>query len=646
MRSHRNLSRRQRTRTQRFPGAAAVLLGAIALGACVGTIGGSGSAGGGGGSGAGGGDGGSRADAGSLSVVTPGMRRLTANELNNTVQDLLTFALGSTDAGAAGLTDLLPVLAQYPVDTPVLPLQDPDNLRGAGFTRLDTNVTTGHIQALLAIGAAFGAELTNSTARITSVFGSCATDADPSNDASCIASFINKLGPQILRRPVTSDDVAFYSSVYSEAAANASIEAGFAATYGASPAEAGPNGLVSPRTLAAIVTLMMNSPDFVYHVEDGDPSDTAIIAPLNAYEVASRLSYNFWETMPDAELQAKAADGSLLQSSVLTAEVTRLINDPRAQGPMAEFFSQWLRVNVLPALNSAVGSATFTNFAAGFTPTVATAQNAIDDVTQAGQWVTLHGGTLNDLLTSTQSFATTSDIATLYGVSPWDGTSTPPTVSDPTRAGLITRIAFLASGTIATNPILKGVSIREGLLCYPLPAPPANAANTPLPQVPTDTTRQETELLTASPKCNYCHAPFINPLGFATENFDSLGRSRTAEDLFDNFGNIVGQKPVDTESVPQVSVGNMEVSMGAADVTKQMIASGLVTTCFAQNYFEFALGRLYISPLTAGAYGLAVSPPADQAAVAAIATAANQGTLLEAIASVVSQPEFLEKSFQ
>jgi Protein of unknown function (DUF1592)/Protein of unknown function (DUF1588) len=621
------------------PGNAVLALALAVAGGCTGYIGNT-AASGSGGNGGGGNDA-AIADGGP-SVVNPGMRRLTVNELRNTVQDLLTAALVNVPGAASqAFGDLAPALAQYPADTPVSRARDPQ--LGAGFTRLDTDVTQGHVDAIYTIAAAFAAELTSSTSRIGSVFGSCAVDADPSNDASCLSTFVTTFGALVLRRPVTSDDVAFYTDVYPETGGGGDPDA----AYGAAPADAGANGPVTPKTLAAVVTLMMNSPDFVYHVENGDPSSMSTIAPLTAYEVASRLSYNFWETMPDLELRTKAADGSLLQPAVLAAEATRLINDPRAAAPMAEFFAQWLRVNILPALDNEVGTNTFTNFAAGYVPTAQTTQNAINDVTSAAAWVTLHGGSLDDLLTNRQSFAKTSDIATLYGVPTWDGTGTPPTPTDPTRVGLITRIAFLASGYVDTNPILKGVGIRLALLCYPLQPPPAVAMGKAVLMSPTQTTRQQTEALTQSGQpCVSCHGLFINPLGFATENFDALGRSRTTEDLFDNFGNIVAKKPVDTESIPQVVPGDMTPSTGAGDLTKQLVASGLVGTCFAQNYFEYTFGRLYESPTQASSDQTSPNPEADQATVAAIAAVANKSSMLDAFESIVSQPEFLQKSFQ
>ena len=104
--------------------------------------------------------------------------------------------------------------------------------------------------------------------------------------------------------------------------------------------------------------------------------------------------------------------------------------------------------------------------------------------------------------------------------------------------------------------------------------------------------------------------------------------------------------PVDTESIPQVVPGDMTPSTGAGDLTTQLVASGLVGTCFAQNYFEYTFGRLYESPTQASSDQTSPNPEADQATVAAIAAVANKSSMLDAFESIVSQPEFLQKSFQ
>ncbi len=581
----------------------AAILGALALAACVGTIGDGGSPSGPGGPGG-------AADAGPPGVDTDAavgdlpLRRLTRIELTNTIADLTTAMLA--DAAPTALGELAPTLSQYPADAPVGLPNDP--ARGAGFTRLDQSVIQEHVDALYAIGSAFAVALTGTPERMTRAVGSCASDADTSNDAVCLDAFVHKLGELVLRRPVTAEDATFYASV---------------ATLP-----------LSPLGVQPVVALLLDAPDFAFHVENGDPSATGVVAPLTAYELASRISYHFWETMPDAELRAAAKDGTLLQPGVLAKEVARLMADPRASAPLAAFYAQWLRVNRLPALDAQLGTPIFRTLAGADLGVIgpATTGNAITEVTDAAEWITRHGGTLGDLLTNRQSFAKTPDIAQLYGVPVWDGTSTPPTFTDPARAGLLTRIAFLASGYVDTNPILKGVGLREALLCDTLGRPPAAAANASVTLSPTQTTREQTEALTSPPLCAGCHATLINPLGFATENFDALGRARTRETLFDRFGNMIGTKPIDTVTIPQIRQGDTTASRGAGDLTRLMMSSGKVAACFATNYFRYVFGRL--------------ETPEDAPVIASLVAQTTGGALAGAMKSVVTQPAFLTKSFR
>ncbi len=107
------------------------------------------------------------------------------------------------------------------------------------------------------------------------------------------------------------------------------------------------------------------------------------------------------------------------------------------------------------------------------------------------------------------------------------------------------------------------------------------------------TTRQVVEEMTqkTGTVCAGCHTTVINPLGFATEGFDALGRFRTEQRLFDANGNEVAKKPVDTHSIPMVENGDMSPSTGPADLARLIVASGKADACLARNYFRFTFGR-------------------------------------------------------
>jgi hypothetical protein len=106
-------------------------------------------------------------------------------------------------------------------------------------------------------------------------------------------------------------------------------------------------------------------------------------------------------------------------------------------------------------------------------------------------------------------------------------------------------------------------------------------------------TRQSVEELTEQPgtSCASCHASFINPLGFAFEGYDALGRVRSEEPLFDDDGMQIGALPVDTATVPHVTPSDERASNGPTDLVEMMLESGKLEACLARNYFRFTFGR-------------------------------------------------------
>jgi hypothetical protein len=140
---------------------------------------------------------------------------------------------------------------------------------------------------------------------------------------------------------------------------------------------------------------------------------------------------------------------------------------------------------------------------------------------------------------------------------------------------------------------MKGVFLRRNLLCDQIPPPPAGVNAMPPELRPGMTTRQVVEELTEQPdtQCRGCHANLINPLGFAFEGFDALGRFRTEQTLFDRQGNLLESLAVDTRSVPRITPSDQRESAGPADLVRLMLESGKLEACLARNYFRFTFGR-------------------------------------------------------
>lgn len=486
------------------------------------------------------------------------LRRLSRIQYVNTVQEVVRRTLPAK--ATAVLSSLDPLVVRVPDDRRVA---KDDDKRG-GFRRLDQVVQQGHADVQYDLAVSLGKTFTADAGTLTAVVGACATDADAGNDKTCLEEFVRRFGLLVQRRPLGDDDVKFYADV-----------------AGTTP--------VAPAALADVIAALLASPRFVYHVEHGVAGGGPNVA-LDPYELASRVSYHFWQTMPDEALLAAAASGKLATDAGYAAEVARVFADPRTDAALDAFALEWLWLDDLPAMDARVGDPIFDAFAAGFTPTATLRDALVADTLAAFRHVVRKGGGFADFFLEARSFATDPAVSSIYGVA----ASTKDPVAVPGRVGLLTRPALLATGSANTRPIMKGVFIRKGLLCDDIPPPPAEAAKVKPELSDTQTTREVVEALTQQKgtACNGCHTTMINPLGFSTENFDALGRPRTTQRLFDEKGKVVADKPVDTTSTPLVVSTDLRPSTGAADVTRYLLESGRVQACFARQWFRFSFGRL------------------------------------------------------
>jgi hypothetical protein len=352
---------------------------------------------------------------------------------------------------------------------------------------------------------------------------------------------------------------------------------------------------------------------------------------LDAWELAARLSYQFWGTMPDYALRDAASSGKLLTDDGYLSEVDRLVSDPRATTTMRAFFEQWLwPLLELPPLDSRVADPVYRAFAGTNLPGPALRNHMIADVLDAAVWVTSHDGTLTDLFMNRLSFARDPDLASIYGVPIWNGTGDPPTLP-ASRVGLLTRAAFLSTGTVNSRPIMKGVFIRSTLLCDTLPPPPGDAANTPLLLMGNHTTREVIESITEVPgsACAACHRSLINPLGFASENFDGLGRERAQQVFYDATGAVAGNKAIDTTSTPFVTAGDPAVSHGMGELTPLILNSGKVSKCVAKRFFRFTFRR--------------IESELDEGTIDALTQLVTDGKLVDLFKGVALRPEFKQR---
>ncbi len=497
---------------------------------------------------------------------TIALRRLSKTQYENTIADLVAFAY--PDAAPEILALAQPEIDQLPDDQRIRAAQD---FRG-GMRRLDQAVHQEHVEQTYEVGRVVGAALTTPE-RIGTVVGACATDGDPSNDESCVQDFIERFGERVHRRPLTNEDVAFYRDVFD--------------------AQGLTNGMEAV-AFADVIQAMLGSPYMLYAVEHGEPDPLEDGSyRLTAYELASRLSYHFWQTMPDQALLDAAASGELDTPEGYEAQIDRLIADPRTRAAVREFYRDWLWLDDLPPMSALVGTPKFDTFLDGLVPTAETTSNLQNEVLDMALYYTFDvPGGLEDLLTSNKVFPRTDDVAQIYGVGVWDGQSEPPSALEPDRLGLVTRAGLLATGSANSHPILRGVFVRRAMLCDPLPPPPPNVDTTAPSAASGTSTRQVIEGLTENdPVCAGCHTTLINPLGFVLEGFDAVGRSRADERVLHEDGSVIDSVPIDDTAAARVVTDDDTPVVGAAGLAAALVDSGKVQQCFARHYVRFTFAR-------------------------------------------------------
>jgi len=537
------------------------------------------------------------------------LRRLTMSQYRNTLADFVAFATGSASEAATVLAELSGALGRLPQDR-----REPtsEDLHGS-YRRLDQSLQQLHVDSFYDLGVATGAALTTPT-RLATVVGPCATDQDASNDAACVSEAIGRWGARALRRPLDADELAFYESVY------------------------GTDKTPNAAAFADVLGVLLNAPQMLYFVEHGTnevPGKLGVFE-LSSYELASRLSYQLWQTAPDAELLAHAADGSLLDATSYRAQVERLLADTRAHAALDEFFADFAKVEELPALDAKNSDVVFKAFAGNQLPGATLRQDMIDDVLGLfGYYTWQNPSGIASLFQSELSFAKSPELALLYGVPAWDGMAEPPAFAAGQRPGLLTRALFLSTGSPNTRPIMKGVFIRKNILCDAIPPPPPGANAKPPELQPGMTTRETVEELTQMPGtvCAGCHLALINSLGFATENFDALGRYRTEQRFFDAAGKPTGTKPVTTSGVPHVTDADTPVA-GAGDLMSQIVASGKVEACLSRNFFRYTFARWE-------------DPNVDGCALESMRKSLeNGGTIIDLVMAATLDGSFRQRAFE
>ncbi len=452
------------------------------------------------------------------------LHRLNRAEYNNTVRDLLGDASNPADG--------------FPTD----------NESGDGFLNDADVLTVGTLAVESYDGAARElAQAAIARPEFRSEFLACDPSSRSVND--CATDFVERFGRKAWRRPLDDAEVTKLVRIVELGARDGDYDEGIA--------------------LAIRATLL--SPNFMFraeeHARDG-------VRELNGYELASRLSYFLWSTMPDDELFALAESGDLTRDAVLRAQVERMIDDPRFDAFLDEFAARWLKVTQLP--EAAPSAELFPDFdeelrAAMAAETRLFIRHIIDNDLPLSTLVRADFTFLNERL------------ARHYGIEGVVGDEMRLVrLTDTTRGGLLTQgsILTVTSHPNRTSLVRRGKYVLDRLLCAPLPPPPANVEA--LPDDPTGesgetlTLRERVEAHRANPECASCHA-LMDPIGFALENFDATGRWRDFDD---------GQ-PIDASG--ELPDGTR--FEGAAELGEILAGDERFMTCVGEKLTAYALGR-------------------------------------------------------
>jgi hypothetical protein len=324
-----------------------------------------------------------------------------------------------------------------------------------------------------------------------------------------------------------------------------------------------------------MLSAILQSPSFLYRTELGVETDGGRYA-LSPYEVASELSYLFWAEPPDAELISAALNDRLKEPEQIAAQARRLLSSPKARAAIDRFSSQWLDLDQLGIV--AKDPATYPQLTDNLRAAMAEeTKRVVADVIQSG-------GTFGDLLTSESTIAN-AELAQFYGV---PGPTSPDasgfgrvSLAGSNRVGLLGLGAMLTAHALpnGSSPIHRGKVIRERLLCTELAPPPPNLNAEPPPVDPNATTRERYAQHRSDPACAGCH-DLMDPIGYAFEHFDGIGRYRADEGglAIDDSGTILATVETDGEFD------------GLAGLASKLADSPDVHACFAQEWLRWGYG--------------------------------------------------------
>ena len=385
-----------------------------------------------------------------------------------------------------------------------------DLLTPVDYTLADTQIgsaygitTMPHVRDFIIAGPDFVTGVSETPSR-RKIFTCRPTS--PAEEAPCAEKIIAALGAKAYRRPLSSDDVADIMMFFEEGSAEGGFEAG----------------------IRTALQAILASPHFVFRLEEAPArAGSGEAYRISDLDLASRLSYFLWATVPDDELIEIARSGDLSDDAVLVAQTARMLKDPRAEALGARFAAQWLRLQDLdkirpdalqyPYFDQALVDAMHTETRMFFNSLVSEDRSVLELITADYTYVN-------------------EDLARHYGIPNVSGDHFRRVeIPDANRRGLLGHgsVLTLTSHADRTSPVLRGKWVMEVLLGSPPPPPPPDVPDLEATDDAEDgrllTVRERMEMHRRSPACRSCHR-VIDPIGLALENFDVTGRWRIKDE--------------------------------------------------------------------------------------------------------------------
>jgi hypothetical protein len=370
----------------------------------------------------------------------------------------------------------------------------------------------------------------------------------------CAVEIVDRFTPRLFRRTVDAAEKQRYLDAYDRMIA-------LSAT--------------SDQALEWTLVALVNSPGFLYRLELGEAQPDGTFR-LSGEELATALAYDFSGSPPSEALLQKGRSGALADPAARVEEAKLLLDTPRGRQMIDHFLRRWLSYDEVRSLTKAA----VTNWPALRDDMAEETRRFLEKIFFDG------GGKVADLFTSGETFPS-QVLAQHYGLAP------PPQNFAAVQRPAEQSLGLLAQGSIlsrfaltdGTSPPQRGAFIRERLLCQELPPPPPNVGDPPAP-TPGVTTRERYTQVTSGPSCAGCHA-LINDIGFALENFDTVGRWRTTEEgkTVDASGTLKG-----------TSSGDIAFSDGK-DLAGKLAANADVAKCVGGRMAQYTFGTVEGSKL-------------------------------------------------